>query len=210
MFNSLVPGRCGNDYEIMIPQVIIQNTKLLVASLMSPWLLWWPPTGSSMFMVVVMLLKYSVLHCLYSVGNKITTTTTTRHSLWYCSQVTQMNTTKLYKWELNIGFGNGLVPSGSKLLPEPMLTQISIARWRHKAITHLPLDKMAYILQTTFANAFSWMRMYWFRLKFHWSLCNCPISNIPALAQIMAWRRLGDKPLSEPMLTRITDAYMLH
>ena len=30
-----------------------------------------------MFMVVVMLLICSVLHCLYSVGNKITTTTTT-------------------------------------------------------------------------------------------------------------------------------------
>ena len=43
---------------------------------MSLWLLWWPPTGSSMFMVVVMLHIYSVLHCLYSVGNKITTTTT--------------------------------------------------------------------------------------------------------------------------------------
>ena len=27
-----------------------------------------------------------------------------------------------------------------------------------------------------------------------------PINNIPALVQIMAWRRLGDKPLSEPML----------
>ena len=27
-----------------------------------------------------------------------------------------------------------------------------------------------------------------------------PISNIPALVQITAWRRLGDKPLSEPMV----------
>ena len=27
-----------------------------------------------------------------------------------------------------------------------------------------------------------------------------PINNIPALVQIMAWRRLGDKPLSEPMM----------
>ena len=27
-----------------------------------------------------------------------------------------------------------------------------------------------------------------------------PINNIPALVQIMAWRRPGDKPLSEPML----------
>ena len=27
-----------------------------------------------------------------------------------------------------------------------------------------------------------------------------PINNIPALVQIMAWRRPGNKPLSEPML----------
>ena len=27
-----------------------------------------------------------------------------------------------------------------------------------------------------------------------------PINNIPALFQIMAWRRPGDKPLSEPMM----------
>ena len=29
------------------------------------------------------------------------------------------------------------------------------------------------------------------------------INNITALVQIMAWRRPGDKPLSEPMLVRI-------
>ena len=29
-----------------------------------------------------------------------------------------------------------------------------------------------------------------------------PINNIPSLVQIMAWRRTGDKPLSEPMVTR--------
>ena len=28
---------------------------------------------------------------------------------------------------------NGLVPSGNKPLPEPMLTQISVAIWQHKA-----------------------------------------------------------------------------
>ena len=27
-----------------------------------------------------------------------------------------------------------------------------------------------------------------------------PINNIPAMVQIMAWRRPGDKPLSEPMM----------
>ena len=31
-------------------------------------------------------------------------------------------------------------------------------------------DKMAVIFQTTFSNAFSWMKMFEFRLKFQWSL----------------------------------------
>ena len=30
-----------------------------------------------------------------------------------------------------------------------------------------------------------------------------PINNIPALVQIMAWRRPGDKPLSEPVMARL-------
>ena len=29
-----------------------------------------------------------------------------------------------------------------------------------------------------------------------------PIDNKPALVQVMAWRRTGDKPLPEPMLTQ--------
>ena len=29
------------------------------------------------------------------------------------------------------------------------------------------------------------------------------INNIPALVQIMAWRRSGDKPLSEPMMVSL-------
>ena len=30
-----------------------------------------------------------------------------------------------------------------------------------------------------------------------------PINNIPALVQVMAWRRPGDKPLSEPMMVNL-------
>ena len=30
-----------------------------------------------------------------------------------------------------------------------------------------------------------------------------PINNIPALVQKMAWRRQGDKPLSEPIMVRL-------
>ena len=40
----------------------------------------------------------------------------------------------------------------------------------HILWTHWGRDKMADIFQTTFSNAFCWMKMYEFRLKFHWSL----------------------------------------
>ena len=37
-------------------------------------------------------------------------------------------------------------------------------------LTHLPLDKMAVILQTIFSDAFLWTKSFVFWLKFHWSL----------------------------------------
>ena len=39
-----------------------------------------------------------------------------------------------------------------------------------KILTHWGRDKMPAIIQTTFSNAFFWMKMYEFRLTFHWSL----------------------------------------
>ena len=39
---------------------------------------------------------------------------------------------------------------------------------------------------------------------------NGPVSNIPALLETIAWHRPGDKPLSEAVLTWVTDAYMRH
>ena len=38
------------------------------------------------------------------------------------------------------------------------------------SLTHWGRDKMAAISQTIFSNAFSWIKMYEFRLSFHWSL----------------------------------------
>ena len=63
-------------------------------------------------------------------------------------------------------------------------------------------DKMDAISQTTFSNAFSWKKMLEFRLKFRWNLflSRGSINNIPALVQIMAWRRPGAKLLSEPRM----------
>ena len=37
-------------------------------------------------------------------------------------------------------------------------------------LTHWERDKMAAIFQMTFSNTFPWMKMYEFRLNFHWSL----------------------------------------
>ena len=37
-----------------------------------------------------------------------------------------------------------------------------------------------------------------------------PINNISALVQMMAWCRVGGKPLTEKILTQFTDAYMRH
>ena len=35
-----------------------------------------------------------------------------------------------------------------------------------------------------------------------------PIDNKPALVQVMAWRRIGDKTLPEPMMAQFTDIYV--
>ena len=55
-------------------------------------------------------------------------------------------------------------------------------------LTHWGPDKMDAISQTTCSSAFSWMKMFEFRLKFHWRLL------------LRAWRRPGNKPLSEPRM----------
>ena len=49
-------------------------------------------------------------------------------------------------------------------------TFIRLGWWSHEALTHWGWDKMAVILQMTFWNGFSWMKIYEFRLKFDLSL----------------------------------------
>ena len=72
------------------------------------------------------------------------------------------------------------------------------------SLNTLGRDKMDDISQTTFSNAFSWMKMFEYRLKFHGNLFLRTQSTIfQHLVQIMAWRRPGDKPLSEPMMVSL-------
>ena len=77
-------------------------------------------------------------------------------------------------------------------------------------LTHLSLDKMAAILADNNFKCFFFNEND--RILVRISLkCvpRSPTDNKPALVQVMAWRWTGDKPLSEPMLTQFTDAYIL-
>ena len=68
-------------------------------------------------------------------------------------------------------------------------------------LTHWSRDKMEAISQTTFSSAFFLNENILIPIKI--SLKFVPkgsFNNIPALVQIMAWRRPGDKPLSESMM----------
>ena len=53
------------------------------------------------------------------------------------------------------------------------------------------------------------MQMYEFLLKLR-CVPKGPINNIPALVPTMAWHQPGNKPLSEPMMAQVGDAYMHH
>ena len=69
---------------------------------------------------------------------------------------------------------------------------------------------MATIPETTFSKHWHvWNILYFdsISLKF---VPKDPIDNTSALLQLMPWRRPGGKPLSEPMLTQFTDAFMQH
>ena len=56
-----------------------------------------------------------------------------------------------------------------------------------------------HIFKCIFENEIEWISPR-ISLKF---VPKVRINNIPALVQIMAWRRLGDKPLSEPMMVSL-------
>ena len=65
-------------------------------------------------------------------------------------------------WLAQHGWERGLVFN--------LLTVLWLFIFLKLVLTHLSWDKIAASLQTTFSNAFSWMTMHEFRLRFHWNL----------------------------------------
>ena len=95
-------------------------------------------------------------------------------------------------------------PSRLTILNEYIYIYIYLHIFITVSVYTLRARQMDAISQTIFSNAFSWMKMFEFRLKFHWIFVpKCPINNIPAMVQIMAWRRPSNMPLSEPMVVSL-------
>ena len=87
---------------------------------------------------------------------------------------------------------------------------LCINKLGHHWLTHLPLGKMAAISQMYFQIQFrGWKVCFLIKISLKF-VPKVSIENNPALVVIMAWYRIGDKPLSEPMLTRFSDTYMQH
>ena len=73
------------------------------------------------------------------------------------------------------------------------------------ALTHWDRDKMDAMSQTTFSKCIFLNENVWIPIKISLKFVpKGPINNIQAMVQIMAWRRPGDKPLSEPMMVSLT------
>ena len=95
-----------------------------------------------------------------------------------------------------------------------VLAQLHVSPGHHHDIdylTHLPLDKMAAILTDDILKSIFLNEDDKILIQISLKLVpKSPIDNKPALAQVMSWRRRGNKPLPEPMLTQFTDTYMWH
>ena len=95
---------------------------------------------------------------------------------------------------------------GDKPLYEPMmfgLLRHICVKWTSYINTLTPIQTVRYLPDDIFKDIFLNRKVY---ISFTISLKFVPkgsINNIPALVQIMAWRRPGDKPLSESMLVSL-------
>ena len=97
--------------------------------------------------------------------------------LWYVARLSVLG---LFSWY------TAMLPSLCNTLNTLKLRQ----NWRHFTDD---------IFKCIFMNENVWISIK-ISLKF---VPKGPINNIPAMVQIMAWRRSGDKPLSEPMMVSL-------
>ena len=106
-----------------------------------------------------------------------------RYLLWNCPN---MNVTGLHLWSVNIGSGDGLVPSGSKPLPEPVLTQISVDH-------RFQSNKPSLILSQTPLDTYSFPYTKYFLWTWIWiGRTHCSIWMLQ-LDRIIMWSNITKK-----------------
>ena len=99
-----------------------------------------------------------------------------------------------------------VIPEYSSFCTTRLTNNLLHTEWQQGArtLTHWGWDKMAAISQPTFSDAFFLNKNVRISIKISLKFVpKGPINNIPALVQIMAWHRPGDKPLSEPMMVKL-------
>ena len=106
-----------------------------------------------------------------------------------CSSASETTLTNMGRWILWMCFELSIKSSTAKLC-----THVNTLRPRQNG-RHFADD----FFKGIFLNENVWIPIK-FSLKF---VPKGPIHNIPALVQIMAWRRPGDKPLSEPTVVSL-------
>ena len=94
----------------------------------------------------------------------------------------------LFEWMESVLYEPGYNISCLALIISVAISNLRYVLW----LTHWGRDKTAAIFQTTFSNAFFWMKICDFFIEISLKLVPKGLTNnIPALFQIMAWRRLG-------------------
>ena len=118
--------------------------------------------------------------------------------LWKCSDLMMLmqNSTSFSQIGIALYYTGIILPSYNSLAPgrcgsNPEKNHINSLRPR-RTRRHFADD----IFQCIFLNENEWISLK-FSLKF---VPKVRINNIPSLGQIMAWRRPGNKPFSEPRL----------
>ena len=77
--------------------------------------------------------------------------------------------------------------------------------------THLPSGQNGRCIADDILKCVFLNENVWISIKIHWIFVPKDlVDNNPALIRILAWHRVVDKPLSEPMLTRFNHAYVRH
>ena len=84
------------------------------------------------------------------------------------------------------------------------LAKLKVFRWHCSTFNSLGPRQNGHHFADDIFNCISLNKNVWIPIKISLTFVpKGPINNISALVQIMAWRRLGDKPFSEPVMVSL-------